>query len=148
MNEVGRLRRQSLVSAFRPAILDRHVLAVYVAGFLQSLAKRGYVERILLRRCAVEEPDHRHRRLLRPRRQRPRGRAADQRDELASSHGAPASRGITTPGRTTITQWSRVRCPGRRRASPGARSSLDPRSAEAPRHRPAVWRSGTTLEWP
>ena len=33
---------------------------------------------------AVEEPDHRHRRLLRPRRERPRGRrAAEQRDELA-----------------------------------------------------------------
>jgi hypothetical protein len=34
-------------------------------------------------RPAVEEPDHRHRRLLRPRRERPRGRAAEQRDELA-----------------------------------------------------------------
>jgi hypothetical protein len=29
----------------------------------------------------VKEADHRHRRLLRARRQRPRGRAAEQRDE-------------------------------------------------------------------
>ena len=33
-----------------------------------------------------EEPDHRHRRLLRARRERPRRRAAEQRDELAPSH--------------------------------------------------------------
>src|SRR6266581_1657517 len=88
MNEVGRLRRQSLVSAFRPAILDRHVLAVYVAGFLQSLAKRGCVGSIPLRRCAVEESDCRHRRLLCPRRERPRrSRSAEKRDELPPPHG-------------------------------------------------------------
>src|SRR6516165_2367277 len=34
---------------------DRHVLAVYVAGFIQSLAKRGCVGNIPLRRCAIEE---------------------------------------------------------------------------------------------
>src|SRR5262245_38112419 len=91
MNEVRRLRRQSLVSAFRPAILDRHVLAVYVAGLLQSLAKRDCVKRIPLRRCAVEESDHRHRRLLCPRRLRPRSRAAEQRDELAPFHSITSS---------------------------------------------------------
>src|SRR5215471_3816299 len=32
----------------------------------------------------VEKPDHRHRRLLRPRRERPRSRAAEQRDERAA----------------------------------------------------------------
>jgi hypothetical protein len=41
----------------------------------------------ILRRPGVEIPDHWHRRLLRPRRQRPRGcRAAEQRDELAPFH--------------------------------------------------------------
>src|SRR5262245_28384646 len=84
-NEVGRLRRQSLVPAFRPAILDRQVLAVYVAGFPQSLAKRGCVESIPLRRCAVEESDCRHCRLLPARSERPRSRAAEQRDELAAA---------------------------------------------------------------
>src|SRR5262245_22585857 len=36
-------------------------------------------------RCPAEE--YLHRRLLRPRRERPRGRAAEERDELATSHG-------------------------------------------------------------
>jgi hypothetical protein len=33
----------------------------------------------------MEKSDHRHRRLLRTRRERPRCRAAEKRDELASS---------------------------------------------------------------
>src|SRR5262245_10495188 len=40
-----------------------------------------------------EEADYRHRRLLRSRRERPRRRAAEERDELASSyaeHGLPS----------------------------------------------------------
>src|SRR5262249_46552021 len=99
MNEVGRLRRQSLVSAFRPAILDRHVLAIYVAGFLQSLAKRGCVEGIPLWRCAVEESDHRHRRLLRARREGPSGRrAAEQADERAPPHSITSSASASSLG--------------------------------------------------
>src|SRR6516225_2859011 len=40
----------------------------------------------------MEEPDHRHRRLLRARRERPRGRrAAEQRDELAPLHSITSS---------------------------------------------------------
>src|SRR6516162_4003243 len=35
---------------------------------------------------ARQQPDHRHRRLLRARCERPRGRAAEQRDELAPLH--------------------------------------------------------------
>src|SRR5262245_51604554 len=46
---------------------------------------------------APDEPDHRHRRLLRPRRERPRRRAADERDELASPHGAPPAVGWPRP---------------------------------------------------
>ena len=45
----------------------------------------------------MEEPDHRHRRLLRPRRQRPcRRRAAEQRDELA-----PPDHSITSSARAS-----------------------------------------------
>src|SRR5262249_4993095 len=40
----------------------------------------------------VEKPHHRHRRLLRARRERPRGcRPAEQRDELASFHSITSS---------------------------------------------------------
>ena len=47
-----------------------------------------------LLRYWAEEPDHRPRWLLRARRERPRcRRAAEQRDEIASSHVVPSSRG-------------------------------------------------------
>jgi hypothetical protein len=39
---------------------------------------------IAVERSGMEEPDHRHRRLLPPRRGRPRRRTAEQRDELAA----------------------------------------------------------------
>src|SRR5215831_20464806 len=38
-----------------------------------------------------EKPNYRHRRLLPPRRERPRGRAAEERDELAAFHVAPVA---------------------------------------------------------
>src|SRR5215813_12200177 len=45
--------------------------------------------RIGSRQCAAEEPNHRHRRLLRPRRERPSGyAAADKCDEFPPPHGA------------------------------------------------------------
>src|SRR5215207_1262171 len=42
-------------------------------------------------RSAVEEPDHRHRRLLRARSERPRHCAAEQRNELAPLHSITSS---------------------------------------------------------
>ena len=35
-------RRQPIILAFRPAVFDRHVLALDIAGFLQALAERGH----------------------------------------------------------------------------------------------------------
>src|SRR5262249_52424795 len=89
LDQVGRQRWQSVIVTFRPSILDGRVLTVDVAGFLQTLAERGHVRRIPVRRCAVEKPDYRHRRLLRPRRERPSGyTAADKCDEFPPPHGA------------------------------------------------------------
>src|SRR5262245_10767655 len=48
-------------------------------------------------RGAPEEPDHRHR-LLRPRRQRPRRRAAEQRDNLAPPHSITSSARASSMG--------------------------------------------------
>jgi hypothetical protein len=59
-----------------PAVYDRHVLALNIAGVFEALAKSAHTVRQSIRRPAVEEPDHRHRRLLRPRRERPGGRRA------------------------------------------------------------------------
>ena len=85
-NQIGRQLRQPIDLILGPAVYDRHVLALDIAGLLQALAKSAQTVRDHVRRLAVEEPDHRHRRLLRPRRQRPRRRrAAEQRDELAAS---------------------------------------------------------------
>jgi len=47
---------------------------------------------------AVDEPDHRHRRLLRIRRVRPRRRAAEQRDELPPFHSITSSASESTSG--------------------------------------------------
>jgi hypothetical protein len=39
----------------------------------------------------MKKSDHRHRRLLRARRERPRGRTAEKRDELAAPHSITSS---------------------------------------------------------
>src|SRR5438034_10557265 len=92
-NQLGRQRRQPIVSALRPAVLDRNVLTLDEAGFLQSLAECAQAPfHDGFRRCGAEEPDHRHRRLLRPCRERPRGcGAAEQRNEFAAPHSITSS---------------------------------------------------------
>ena len=70
-------------------IFDRNVPALDEASFPQALAKRGHEVRRHQRSTAAEEADHRHRRLLRARGERPRyRRAAKRRDKLASLHGS------------------------------------------------------------
>src|SRR5262245_35446559 len=86
--EVG----QSVVLVLRPSILDDDILALDVAGFTNALTERGQLACTISRRPrAAEEPDHRHRGLLRVRRERPRRCAADQRDELAPPHSITSS---------------------------------------------------------
>src|SRR5262252_7495575 len=82
--EVG----QSVVLVLRPAILNRYILALDVAGFTNALPECGQKACTIGRRPrAAEEPDHWHRQLLPTRRHRPRdSRAAEQRDELAAFH--------------------------------------------------------------
>src|SRR5262245_6893126 len=77
--EVG----QSVDLVLRPAILNRHILALDVAGFTKALAECGQISCTIDRRRAAEEPNHRHSRLLRARRERPRGRATEKQYELA-----------------------------------------------------------------
>src|SRR5262249_25061015 len=65
--------------------------------------KRGYKVGPLGSRGGVNEPDHRYRCLLRARRERPRRRAAEERDEIAPHHSITSSArassvgGISTP---------------------------------------------------
>jgi hypothetical protein len=73
-----------------PAVFDRKILALAIAGFLQALMEASDERRKRIGRGAAEEPDHRHR-LLCAHRQRPRRRAADKRDELAPPHSITTS---------------------------------------------------------
>src|SRR5262245_10254429 len=57
-------------------VFDRHILALDIAGLAQTVTERGCVRRECLRGPRVEEPDHRHRRLLRAYAERPRCRRA------------------------------------------------------------------------
>src|SRR5215475_3968821 len=80
--EVG----QYIVLVLRPAILDHDILALDVAGFANALPECGQVACTISKRRAAEESNHRHRWLLRARRERPGRRTAEQRDERAALH--------------------------------------------------------------
>jgi hypothetical protein len=74
--------------AFRPAVLNGHTLPLDITAFLQTLAKRDHHRRVSPRRRTVEKSDHRHRRLLRARCERPCcGGATKQPYEFTSSDG-------------------------------------------------------------
>src|SRR5262245_46386172 len=69
-----------------PAVLDRDVLTFAITCFSKTLAECRYL-RGVFGRLRIEEPNYRHRRLLRARRERPRDRrTADERDEVAPLH--------------------------------------------------------------
>jgi hypothetical protein len=62
-NQVGHLRRQAIVLALQPVVLDCHVLAFDGAGFVEAFAERGRIARVGIGRSVSDKPDHRHRRL-------------------------------------------------------------------------------------
>src|SRR6516225_8013477 len=76
-----------------PTIFDHDVAALHIAALIQSPTKRSNTG-VVLRSCTVEESYHRHRRLLRPRRQRPCRRRAEKGDELAALHHSITSSAI------------------------------------------------------
>src|SRR5262249_32777388 len=69
-----------------PAIFDRDVLSVYIIQLFQPLAKRKNAMFETVGGYGGDETDHRQSALLRPRSERPRCRAAEERGELASAH--------------------------------------------------------------
>jgi hypothetical protein len=78
--EIGRQHRQSIELIGGPAEFGRHIPAFDIAGFFQALTKRDQAQLIVqLPGGVAEKPDHRHRRLLRARRERPRRRTAAER---------------------------------------------------------------------
>src|SRR5262245_52375168 len=84
-------------------VLDHHVLALYVARFVESFTERSTKARGILGRSGADKADDRHRRLLRSRGDRPRRRAAEERDELAPPHVGPPPPG-SVYGSLNLTQ--------------------------------------------
>jgi hypothetical protein len=85
-DQIGRQFRQPIVLILRPAVLDRHVLALDVAGFVQPFAKRRRTMRHRIGQTRFKISDDWHSRLLPTRRKWPRDpRTAEQCDELAPS---------------------------------------------------------------
>src|SRR5262249_33635432 len=78
--------------AATPAVVDAYISPDDPAQFAEPLQERCIAG---LSFGIVRHPGHKHAdapntlRLLRARRERPRGRAADQRDELPASHSRP-----------------------------------------------------------
>ena len=50
-NQIGRQCRQPIVLTLRPAVFDRHVPALDIAGFAQALAERAHTTARKRRRC-------------------------------------------------------------------------------------------------
>src|SRR5262249_2405760 len=86
-NQLGRQARQSIVIILRRAVFDRYILAVDITRVLEALTESAQTIHARVERIGVEESDHRHGRLLRTRRERPRrSRTAEQRNELTPFH--------------------------------------------------------------
>ena len=66
-DQLGGEVRQPLVVPVGPAIVDGDVVAVDETGLAQAFEKRIEAALVLLRRTGMQKPDHRQRRLLRPR---------------------------------------------------------------------------------
>jgi hypothetical protein len=73
LDEIGRQSGQAIVTAFRPAILDRDVLSLDVVGVAKSLVEPRDIGRIRAGRADAKETDHRHRLLLSACGERPHG---------------------------------------------------------------------------
>src|SRR5262249_40431618 len=97
MDQIGCQFRKAIEPAFRPAIFDRDVAALDIARFRQGLAQGGEAAAHQIAwRHAAEKSDHWYR-LLRARRERPRGRRpTEQRDELAALHSITSSARAST----------------------------------------------------
>jgi hypothetical protein len=91
----------AIVPPLHPVVLERDIPVFNEACFAQAFAECGQITRCGIGRSAVDESDHRHRRLLRPRRQRPRRRTAEQGDELALIHSITSSARASSAGGTS-----------------------------------------------
>src|SRR5262249_11554791 len=91
LHQIGRHRRKWIIAVCYPAVFDRDVLTFDIAHLGKTAAECGIELHGNGLAEAAQIPDHRHRRLLRARLERPHRRAAEQRDELAAFHSITSS---------------------------------------------------------
>src|SRR5262249_17814597 len=112
VNQIGCQHWQLVVSPLCPAVFNPQILTLDVAGLFQALAERRRVVCERLRRATMQKPNHRHRALLRPRRERSCCRAAEQRDERAALHDAILRlRKLRMSGTISSALSSSAKCP-------------------------------------
>src|SRR5262249_62245571 len=87
--------------ALQPVILDQDVSALDISRFAQRGTKCCNTAGKGTGCPTMNKSDNRHRRLLRARRERPRRRAAEQRDELAALHSITSSARASSVGGTS-----------------------------------------------
>src|SRR5262249_17993388 len=97
-DQIGRQFRQPIIVIVRPEVFDGHVLALDIASFAEPFSECCDKICAPFGRTTEEKPDHWPRRLLRVRRERPRCRTAEQRDELAAPHSITSSAIASRPG--------------------------------------------------
>src|SRR6516164_70929 len=103
-NEISHQLWQTIILTVGPAKFGDHVPALHKTAISKPLPERCNHLRAFAGGCHVEKSYHRHRWLLRARRQRPRCHAAEQRNEIAagahsitSSASARSLSGISSP---------------------------------------------------
>jgi hypothetical protein len=90
-DEVDCQPRKAVVLVLRSAIFDRHVLSLDIADFRETAPDGVHAASISFGRSWGKESDHRHRRLLRVRRERPCRRAGDGLLDIVGAVADPQS---------------------------------------------------------
>ena len=74
LDKLGHQCRHTIELILSPTIFDYNIAAIDETGFAEALTKCRGEMGASIGGALMEKPDHRHRRLLRPRRERPRDR--------------------------------------------------------------------------
>jgi hypothetical protein len=93
-NQISRQCWQPIVMTFGPPVFNHHIAAFGKTSLTQSGMECRLPAGEGFARTSIEPSDHRHRRLLRPRRKGPRSRAADKADELPPPQDRLPARGL------------------------------------------------------
>src|SRR5262249_30072750 len=87
--QIGRHLRNAIIPPSRETVFDREIAALDEAHVREPALESAQVSGKRYARVAGERANHRHRRLLRARRERPCRGTAEQRDQLPASHSRP-----------------------------------------------------------